>query len=260
MNNELLLLTGTHTDTLIEQTKTKPQEAVEFEIKEQLQTFLFNPPINLSEEGKWLLAVIIFAATNSVFDITSENNRFSISIPGHWNSKDGEELIKKLYKFLEPRSENDINLHVKKVERKGTRKEIKNSEYNLAGFDHFESEIISEQKREKKRVRRYGLQITYDEIIDILDVKFIGGSTIGYTLPPGVYKISDINLMLKSLLPGEVKVNITVDDIRLKTKLNNNKTIRFTKKSFLYYFRIYGIILGKIRCFSRFCSTDSRKL
>ena len=36
-------------------------------------------------------------------------------------------------------------------------------------------------------------------------------------------------MMLKSLLPIEVKVNITIDDIRLKSNLTTNKTIRFTK-------------------------------
>ena len=39
--------------------------------------------------------------------------------------------------------------------------------------------------------------------------------------------------MLKSLLPKEVKVKITIDDVRLKSNLTTNKTIRFTKKSFL---------------------------
>ena len=60
MNNELLLLIKMHTDTLIEQTKTKPQETLEFKMNKQMQTFLFNPPINLLEEGKWLLAVSSF--------------------------------------------------------------------------------------------------------------------------------------------------------------------------------------------------------
>ena len=41
-------------------------------------------------------------------------------------------------------------------------------------------------------------------------------------------------MILKSLFPGEVKVNITNDDIRLKSNLNNTTTIRFTTKSFLY--------------------------
>ena len=57
MNNELLLLIKKHTDTLIEQTKTKPQETLEFEMNKKMQTFSFNPPINLVEEGKWLLGV-----------------------------------------------------------------------------------------------------------------------------------------------------------------------------------------------------------
>ena len=57
MNNELLLLMKKHTDSLIEQTKTKTQETLEFKMKKQMQTFSFNPPINLIEEDKWLLAV-----------------------------------------------------------------------------------------------------------------------------------------------------------------------------------------------------------
>ena len=43
------------TDILIEQ--RKPQETLNFKKKKQMQTFSFNPPINLVEEGKWLLGV-----------------------------------------------------------------------------------------------------------------------------------------------------------------------------------------------------------
>ena len=60
MNNELLLLIKMHTDTLIEQTKTKPQEKLEFKMNKQRQTFSFNPSINLLEEGRWLLGVSPF--------------------------------------------------------------------------------------------------------------------------------------------------------------------------------------------------------
>ena len=44
----------------------------------------------------------------------------------------------------------------------------------------------------------YKMALTYDEIVDFLDVKDIAGSITGYLSPPGVYEISDINLMLKS--------------------------------------------------------------
>ena len=57
MNNELLLLNKKPTDTLIEQTKTKAQETLEFVMNKQTQTYSFNPPTNLVEEGKWLLGV-----------------------------------------------------------------------------------------------------------------------------------------------------------------------------------------------------------
>ena len=50
MKNELLLLIQKHTDTLIEQTKTKPQETLEFKLNKQMDTFSFFIPINLPEE------------------------------------------------------------------------------------------------------------------------------------------------------------------------------------------------------------------
>ena len=40
--------------------------------------------------------------------------------------------------------------------------------------------------------------------------------------------------MLKSLLPDELKVKITIDDIRLRSISTTNKTIRFIKKSIFY--------------------------
>ena len=50
------------------------------------------------------------------------------------------------------------------------------------------------------------MELTYDEIVDILDVKHIDGSTIGYTLPSGIYEMSDFNSMIEGLLPNTVKV------------------------------------------------------
>ena len=70
MNNELLLLIKKHTDTLIQQTRTKPQETLEFKMIKPIQTFSFNPPINLVEEGKWLMAVSLFFFAQILF-ITS---------------------------------------------------------------------------------------------------------------------------------------------------------------------------------------------
>ena len=80
MNNELLLLIKKHTDTLIVQTKRKSQETLEFKVKKQMQTYPFNPPINLVKEEEWVLAVSSFETNNIVFNITDENISFSILI------------------------------------------------------------------------------------------------------------------------------------------------------------------------------------
>ena len=119
MNIELFLLTTKPTDTLTEQTKTKPQETLEFKMNKQKQSFSFSPPIILVEEGKLFLGVKSFEATNSVFIITDENNSFSISIPEHWNSKSAEKTIDEPNKMLELRSENHIELHTKQVGKNG---------------------------------------------------------------------------------------------------------------------------------------------
>ena len=72
------------------------------------------------EEGKWLLAVSSFECTNSVFNITNENNSFSIIIPGHYQNKSDEETIDELNKLLELRSQNGIELHVEQVRKRVT--------------------------------------------------------------------------------------------------------------------------------------------
>ena len=79
----------------------------------------------------------------------------------------------------------------------------------------------------------YKMELNSDDIVDKLGVIYNPASTDSLTLIPGIDEISDTNLMLKSLLAEKVK-KITIDDIRLRSNLANNKTIRFTKKSFLY--------------------------
>ena len=132
MNNELLLLIKKHTDTLIEHTRTKPQETLEFKMINQIQTFSFSPPINLIEEGKWLLGVTSLECTNSVFNITNENNSFSIIIPGHYETESAEKTIDELNKLLELRS---LELHVKEVRKRGSKIKIGDIEYKLSDFD-----------------------------------------------------------------------------------------------------------------------------
>ena len=96
-----------------------------------MQCFSFTRPINLVEEGKWLMAVSLFDCTNSVFNITNEHNSFSIIIPGHYQTDFAEKIIDDLNKLLELRS---LELHVEEVRKRGT-KTIGDKKHKLSDFD-----------------------------------------------------------------------------------------------------------------------------
>ena len=107
----------------------------------------------------------------------------------------------------------------------------------MSNFDTFKNEIVEELKNAKYNDLEdlvYRFQLTYDEIIDILDLKYISTKRTGYTLEPGIYEVVDLNNTLKYILPDNVKVSITIDDVRLKSNLKINQTIIFTEKSFFY--------------------------
>ena len=78
------------------------------------------------------------------------------------------------------------------------------------------------------------MRLSYDEIMDILDLKYIPTKRTGYSLIPGIYEVVDLNNTLKHILPDNVKINIAIDDIRLKSNLKINQTLIFTNKSFFY--------------------------
>ena len=113
-----------------------------------METFPFNPPINLFEEEKWLLAVTFFEATNSAFTITKENNFFSISIPGRWRLpiylEDG--IFDKLKNLIKIKSEIDIELHVRDFKKRVDKMKIGDKEYKLSVFDKSKDELLEEFK------------------------------------------------------------------------------------------------------------------
>ena len=65
-----------------------------------MDTFSYSPPMHLTEKWKWLLAVLGFEASNSVFKTTDENKSFSALTPNHWSFKDVEQTINKLIELL----------------------------------------------------------------------------------------------------------------------------------------------------------------
>ena len=75
-----------------------------------MDTLSFNPITNLSEERKRRLVTTSFEAINSVFNTTDGNKNFSNSAPVRRYPDGTGEIFDNLFKVLELRTENDIEL------------------------------------------------------------------------------------------------------------------------------------------------------
>ena len=172
--------------------------------------------------------------TNSVFNITDENNSFSIIIPGHWETEFDRKTFAKIYELIELRS---FELHVKEVRKRDNKIKISDNEYKLSNFDTQKNEILDELKKAKYNDLEdlvYRLQLTFVEIRDILDLKYIPTKRMGYSLKPDIYQIRDLNNTLKNNLPNNVEISLTIDEKKYKYNLEINQTLLFTNKNFFY--------------------------
>ena len=74
---EALLLSITkNSETLIEQTHTKPQETLEIKMTKPGETIRFIPPIQINGDG--MVGLTSLEVYNSIFTITEENYKFEL--------------------------------------------------------------------------------------------------------------------------------------------------------------------------------------
>ena len=95
------------------------------------------------------------------------------------------------------------------------------------------NEIFEELKKAKYNDHEplvYRMQLTFVEVRDILDLKYIPTKRTGFSLDPGIYEVIDLNKTLENILPDNVKITVTIDDVRLKSNLKTNQTLIFTNK------------------------------
>ena len=107
-------------------------------------TFSFSPPINLIEKNNWLLATTSLEANNSVLNVTHENKRFSIGIPGRWRNSNylPEGYFDELRDFLELCSRNENELHVDEVRKSANQRKTGDNENILTDFETFEKKYL----------------------------------------------------------------------------------------------------------------------
>ena len=154
----------------------------------------------------------MFECTISVFNITNENNSFSIIILGHYETESAQKTIDEQNNLLEIRSQNGIELHVEQVRKKGL---ISMNDYSLSSLGMFKDEILGDLKNAKFNDLEdmvYRFKLTYDESMDFLDLKYIPTKRMGYSIEPNIYNVVDLNKTLKNILPNNVKIDNTIDE------------------------------------------------
>ena len=72
----LLISITKHCETLIEQTRRKPEETLEFKMNKSRQTFHWKPPFQVKKD--WMIGLTDLEVNNSIFNITEEINKFEI--------------------------------------------------------------------------------------------------------------------------------------------------------------------------------------
>ena len=168
--------------------------------------------------------------------------------------QNAEETINKLNNLFDLRSENDLDLHINEVKKKSNILTLDGQEYtyyNLSDKNKYDFiETLKRNNYDDLPDMVYILELTYSEIIHRLGVKYFPTSTTGYILPPGVNEIRNCDFLLQSFLPNNVEVKLSTDDIRLRSNLSTNRTMKFTEKSFFY--TMLGFSQGELRDIERF--------
>ena len=98
----------------------------------------------------------------------------------------------------------------------------------------------------------YRFQITYDDIMEKVDLKHISSGGTGCSQYPGKNEITDINETPEDILTNISKVTSTTADFRLKSNINFNQTLIFTGKwffSILGFTQCHSGVLGDIERF-----------
>ena len=105
------------------------------------------------------------------------------------------------------------------MRKRGSEIKIGDNQYKLSDFDTQKNEILEELRNVKNNDLKalvYRMPLTYNEIIDILDLEYILTKKLGYSLNPGIYEVVGLNNTLKHISPDNMKVSVTIDNIRIK--------------------------------------------
>ena len=237
---ELLQSITKNCETLIDQTHRKAEETLEFKMIRPKETLTFKPPISI--EGSWMIGLTDLEVSNSIFNITEENNKFEVyKFP---DAKSGG------VSYIKIRDEIEKDLDIEDIRaadlqdeiiapiiieeyKEQVSKRMKDEQYMI-----FLSIYTSSVFQDFESFLRTQIDLIEDDLKLVLDE--YNSSFITYELEPGIYSYREVSVALFSILKLEYpssdrKILIRLDDITRKTKLvvgSGIIAIRFDEKSF----------------------------
>ena len=238
---DLLLSITKNCETIIKQTHTKPQEALEFKMIKPRETFHFKPPIQV--KGDWMLGLVNLEVYNSIFNIT-EKNKFDIYRDmstkfGFLELKDELEEILNISHITNEHLDDEV-LGQRIIDEyiKLSRERMNTDGYMLLLLDYSRSLF-----RDFESYLR--ILVGLDEKDIQLILKEYNSHFITYELTPGIYTIQDISDAIQTFSGHKETIQLEYDDISMKTKIilkfkNNEKdlfakgTLRFDDRSFFH--------------------------
>ena len=222
---------------IVENTLSKPQETLEFEINKQKESFSFDIPLELPE--KWILGVTSLEVYNSVYNISNKNNSFQIQLTDEQLSGIDTKLVMNIEYFHRTKKSNFVETvyNLMDTSFKNKKKLLQNDLDKI-------KDIISQYKNEewlnidentKSLVNT--IQIPSFETIDLP----IMNEKIEKKHQPGIYELTDLNIAIEQKLRyysqanGEFKINglninIEADTISMKSVLTTSNPIYFNSK------------------------------
>ena len=227
-------------ETLIKQSLRKAEETLEFKMTKPIETFHFNPPIQVKEV--WSIGLTNLEVYNSISNIAEENNKFKLyKFP---DEKNGGITYQKVRDEIErdldiaditaaDLQDEIIGSNIIEEYREQVTKRMKDDKYMLSLamyidsiFQYFESSLRTE------------IDLVEDDIRLVLDEYM--SSFITQKLELGIYNFKEISEVLLSFLQSEYEgyhnaIDIEFDDVAMKTKLVVRPgiiAIRFDEKTF----------------------------
>ena len=225
LTEDLLHSITKNCETLIQQTHTKPQEALEFKMSKPRETFHFNPAIQV--KGDWMIGLVDLKVYNSIFNITEENNKFQLykfpdeKIGGITYTKVKDEIERDLdiSDITDEDLQDDIiaPIIIEEYKKQVTERMEDGGYMNILAkytnsvFQDFESFV------------RTQIDLVEDDVRLVLEE--YNSNFITYELTPGLYSYRDISIALFYILQSEYpqsnsEILIRLDDITRKTKNN----------------------------------------